>query len=144
MQPVTLQPLKMGAWRCLVLQCLTEPNALLTELTLHGWRVVGCQKHAFGKESSIDITRFHFFKGGIAHLLMSLAKKSAEGLILTEASNQMQPSHQPSRGWVANGFVCKVGRVGFLLTSYGEFVFCIKKGILFELLWGWICFILCL
>ena len=61
-----------------------------------------------------------------------------------KASNQMQPSHQPSRGWVANGFVCKVGRVGFLLTSYEEFVFCIKKDILFELLWGWICFILCL
>ena len=52
----------------------------------------------------------------------------------------MQPSQQPSRGWAANGFMCKVGRVGFWLTNYGEFVFCIKVDILVELLWGWICF----
>ena len=69
--------------------------------------------------------------------------KKVQRALNVKASNQMQPSHQPSRGWVANGFVCKVGRVGFLLTSYGEFVFCIKRDILFELLWGWICFILC-
>ena len=61
------------------MQFLTEPNALLTELTLHGWRVVGRQKYAFGKESSIDIARFNHWKAGIAHLQMSLAKKSAEG-----------------------------------------------------------------
>ena len=52
----------------------------------------------------------------------------------------MQPSQQPSWGWAANGFMCKVGRVGFWLTNYGEFVFCIKVDILVELLWGWICF----
>ena len=123
----------MGAWRCLVLQCLTEPNALLTELILHGWRVVGCQKHAFGKESSIDITRFHFLKAGIAHLLMSLAKKSAEGLTLTEASNQMQPSHQPSQGGGCKR-LCVQSGLSRLLTNFGEFVFCIKVDILVELL----------
>ena len=35
--------------------------------------------------------------------------KKVQRALNIKASNQMQPNHQPSRGWVANGFVCKLG-----------------------------------
>ena len=56
--------------------------------------------------------------------------KRVQRALNVKASNQIQPSHQPSRGWVANGFVCKVGRVIFFLQVMGNFFFCIKKGLL--------------
>ena len=115
----------MGAWRCLVLQSLTEPNALLTELTLHGWRVVGFQKHAFGKESSIDIARFHCLKAGIAHLLMSLAKKSAESDSYFTASLLMHL------------IILAGGGVGLKMFNFESFFSVIFT---LSLLFFWVCF----
>ena len=53
--------------------------------------------------------------------------KRVQRALNVKASNQIQPSHQPSRGWVANGFVCKVGRVIFFLQVMGNFFFLHKK-----------------